>query len=188
MEENLLEQARITVKYFPELYLFLLDELKKNVIKDFESVSEDTVCKYLGTKLLTEFVIITAKQKKYTNAVDLFRNSKVDNIKNNKPFYSLKDGDFDISNADMRTICKEMDDISTTFGLTILEESLLDNHNLLERSMTHLRSTLKNFLKTYDTKDRDMSSYEFVEIIFAKAVHNFIESVLYSDTIQANIK
>ena len=188
MEENLLEQARVTVKYFPELYLFLLDELKKNVIKDFESVSEDSVCKYLGTKLLTEFVIITAKQKKYTNAVDLFRNSKVDNIKNNKPFYSLKDGDFDISNADMRTICKEMDDISTTFGLTLLEESLFDNYNLLERSMTHLRSTLKNFLKTYDTKDRDMSSYEFVEIIFTKAIHNFIESVLYLDTIQANIK
>ena len=188
MGENLLEQARVTVKYFPELYLFLLDELKKNVINDFESVSEDTVCKYLGTKLLTEFVIITAKQKKYTDAVNLFRNSKVDNIKNNKPFYSLKDGDFDISNADMRTICKEMDDISTTFGLTILEESLFDNYNLLERSMTHLRSTLKNFLKTYDTKDRDMSSYEFVEIIFSKAIHNFIESVLYLDTIQANIK
>ena len=147
MEDNMLEQARITVKYFPELYLFLLDELKKNLITDFESVSEDSVCKYLGTKLLTEFVVITAKQKKYTDAVELFRKGKVDEIRNNKPYYSLKDGDFDISNADMRTICKEMDDISTTFGLTLLEESIFDNYNLLERCMSHLNSTLKKFLK-----------------------------------------
>ena len=89
MDEIKIEDVRNTVKYFPELYLYLLDELNNNDISRLKTVTEDRVAKYLGLKLLTEFVVLISKNKKYTNIVRIFRDSKVDEVRHSKPYYSL---------------------------------------------------------------------------------------------------
>ena len=176
MDQKELEKIEITLKYFPKLYFHVFSALRENDVSMLRNISTDRAAKYLAVKILYEFIIMLSQEKKYTDIIKKIQECKADENNSNSSYFSLTDGNFIISKANQASICQQIDDISTTFGLIMIEDKIFDNDELLSLSLGFLYNILDDFIKIHDHENTELSTYNFVEIMLTKSLLNFIQS------------
>ncbi len=124
---------------------------------------------------LITFLVATINADKtntISNYFDSIKNKLKSNAPTNMPYYNFTDGYLLDKDFDLNDFCLAMQNIINSV-LIVYEKLLKDNFIDFENNAIKV---LNSYLKKYDKKERNMTCFEFLEIIFAKLLKKNISS------------
>jgi len=151
-------------KYFPHLYeclsYYALCPSKKWIVPNSKLSYASCILVYLNMYI--------KRQHNYFESVDNVSKNLINRVIIGKPHYEFTDGNLYDGYIDWVEVETEMASLCQSLSLSI--ESLIEHIDWfdIDQCFDRMIEMCKNVIYTYDKENIDMSSYEFVEIMFAK--------------------